>query len=479
MNVSIDDGPRNVEMVEEGDSVKKIPWYKFDNVTMSRGYCTLGIGRGALVMSNIFLSTSLILLASEEAGCLNEERDEVVDDCDKKVYGFKPISLISNIAIMTGVLSALFMPLAGAMIDYTSFRRQVGICVAVLMILIQAVQIYTVSSTWFPMAMLQALAGFLYQVQVLAVYAYLPEIATTVGQQIMTQQTALFTMTQFGAQCLFLIVVIAISIASGLDDVNTAQVSQGIDVVWTGSFFYWGWRLLPNVPPRHVLPEGRLLLTEGFSRVYHTAKEIQQHYKRGLRCYFAALIFAESAVNAFTTVAVVFLDEQIGLSGTEIGLFFLVTLLFSLPGSKIGAFVTAQTNPNTSWQLCMLSLMLFASGGAILLDYIPKSLSYLWGAGIGLYLGWFYPTENLFFSMILPKDHEAELAGFYVYCTQILSWLPPLIFTILVEADVNQTYAVVAVSSFLLISILSLQCAAPWDDILEESGRSAAKRIEE
>jgi hypothetical protein len=54
-----------------------------------------------------------------------------------------------------------------------------------------------------------------------------------------------------------------------------------------------------------------------------------------------------------------------------------------------------------------------------------------------------------------------------------------LIFTILVEADVNQTYAVVAVSSFLLVSIFSLQCAAHWDEILEESGRSAGKKTEE
>ena len=78
----------------------------------------------------------------------------------------------------------------------------------------------------------------------------------------------------------------------------------------------------------------------------------------------------------------------------------------------------------------------------------------------------------LTFSLFLDVQ---ELAGFYVYCTQILSWLPPLIFTILVEADVSQTYAVVAVSSFLLVSITSLQCAAPWEDILEESGRSAVK----
>jgi hypothetical protein len=63
------------------------------------------------------------------------------------------------------------------------------------------------------------------------------------------------------------------------------------------------------------------------------------------------------------------------------------------------------------------------------------------------------------------------LSGFFVYCTQILSWLPLLIFTALVEADVSQTYAVFAVTGFLLIAIGMLRCAAPWNDILKESGR--------
>ena len=64
-----------------------------------------------------------------------------------------------------------------------------------------------------------------------------------------------------------------------------------------------------------------------------------------------------------------------------------------------------------------------------------------------------------------------ELSGFFVYCTQILAWLPPLIFTGLVEADISQTYAVVATMGFFLIAIVLLRFAASWDDILRESGR--------
>ena len=136
-------------------------------------------------MSNIFLSTSLIFLASEAAGCLDDE-GKVADTCTNNVHGMLPAALVTNIAIVSGLLAAFLMPLAGAMVDYTPYRRAVGITVASLMILIQAIQIGTVSQTWFPMAILQGIAGFLYQVQVLTVYAYLPEIARTVGQSTMT-----------------------------------------------------------------------------------------------------------------------------------------------------------------------------------------------------------------------------------------------------------------------------------------------------
>jgi hypothetical protein len=139
-------------------------------------------------MSNIFLSSSFIYLASEQAGCVDEEGN-VMEDCDEKVYGFKPASFVTNIAVISGVLSALFMPLVGAMIDYTPYRKAAGVGSAVVLVMIQAAQIGTVSATWLAMAVLQALAGFLYQVQVLAVYAYLPDMAYILGEETMTKRT--------------------------------------------------------------------------------------------------------------------------------------------------------------------------------------------------------------------------------------------------------------------------------------------------
>jgi hypothetical protein len=74
-----------------------------------------------------------------------------------------------------------------------------------------------------------------------------------------------------------------------------------------------------------------------------------------------------------------------------------------------------------------------------------------------------------FFSMCLPRGQETELAGFYVYCTQILSWLPPLLFTVLIEANVAYKYGVILTSFGFVVSIGFLSCAAPWPEIVKEA----------
>lgn len=71
--------------------------------------------------------------------------------------------------------------------------------------------------------------------------------------------------------------------------------------------------------------------------------------------------------------------------------------------------------------------------------------------------------------MCLPKGQEAELAGFFVYCTQILGWLPPLLFSILVQSNVSQKWGVVVTAFGYVVSVLLLMCTGTWEEILAEA----------
>ena len=95
--------------------------------------------------------------------------------------------------------------------------------------------------------------------------------------------------------------------------------------------------------------------------------------------------------------------------------------------------------------------------------FAPDIFGCMWG---GL-LGWFYPLENVIFTMSVPEGQEAELSGFFTYCRAILTWLPPLVFTAMNESGIEMKYGLLSLVGFLLIGCFLLQLMAPWEDVLE------------
>uniref|UniRef100_A0A7S4EPN7 Major facilitator superfamily (MFS) profile domain-containing protein n=1 Tax=Pseudo-nitzschia australis TaxID=44445 RepID=A0A7S4EPN7_9STRA len=459
------------------DVTKKKCCDLYDGNLDATGSSWLAVGRGMMIMSNIFISQSLLWLASNAAGCVV---DGELQSCTTKIYGFVPSSLITNIAVISGLLSAFLMPILGALIDFTPYRRLIGIVVAIVLTVIQGAQVYTVESTWFAMSILQSIAVVFYQLEIVVIYAYLPDIAREVGQAKMNRFSTNFTSVQFIAEIAFLLIIAVIRIVFETSTVLTGQISQGVNTLTTIFFFGIGWFMyMTPRPAARELPEGRSLITEGFRQNWNTAKSIQKHYKRGLRWYFLAVTFAEASASAITSVSVVYLTDTLKLNTTDTIIFFAVTLFGALPGSQVAWWVTSKTNPNTSYKLSMVSLFFILMVGALVLDLVSKYYSFIWGFFVGAGLGWFYPVENLFFSMCLPKGQEAELAGFFMYCTQIMGWMPPLVFTLLIENNVAQKYGVIAAAVFFLVATGLLMFTCSWEEIVEEakSGSEAAVGI--
>jgi hypothetical protein len=82
----------------------------------------------AFVGAGAFLATALIKIAKDEAGCQIEKLpgETKLPDCNEKVYGLKPSSLLSTFATVLGLVAAISMPLVGAIVDYTPHRRGLG-----------------------------------------------------------------------------------------------------------------------------------------------------------------------------------------------------------------------------------------------------------------------------------------------------------------------------------------------------------------
>lgn len=431
----------------------------FLDVKEAQGFAILGTIRGIIVMSNIFLSTALLSLAQEDAGCDPEE------DCWNEIYGFRPSSLLTVMSTASGILSALLMPIIGAMIDYTPHRRNLGICTSCLITIIQTFQIYTVEKTWLLMSVLQTIAGFLYNIQVLTSYSYLPEIGRMVDEETMSNFSTNFTVIRYSMQLLFLIFIIYIGSIHALNDLYLSHVTQSITVFMLIIGFPIGWKLLPSRPQRRRLKGANIVLA-GFIQNWNTFKGIQQHYSRGLLLFLFGISFTQSAANAFTTVSVTYLVEVLSMDSTEVGIVWFLALLFTVPGAKIGGFVSIKTDPLISFKIILFIFSLTTVISAfVLTDATRSNLAYLFACLWGTCLGWYYPLSNLIFSLSLPKGQESELTGFFMCSTQIIVWLPPLVVTILNENGIHMKWGLMSIKLYFLIGLLFIQSMESWDSV--------------
>jgi MFS-type transporter involved in bile tolerance (Atg22 family) len=95
--------------------------------------------------------------------------------------------------------------------------------------------------------------------------------------------------------------------------------------------------------------------------------------------------------------------------------------------------------------------------------------AYCFAAIWGLSTGWVYPTEKVLYCTIIPKGQEAELMGVYICACQILSWLPPLVFTIMNESGISMRIGLLTLNAYFLISFVILFFVGDYQAALEHA----------
>jgi len=428
------------------------------------------MGSGPILISNIFLSAGLITLAEKEIGCY-----DVDIECGK-VYGFKPSSIITNIGVVGGVLAALLLPFIGAIVDCTDRRRTLGASTAFVMIVIQSVQIATFQSTWLIMAILQAFNLFLFQVHLLTAYAYLPGIASAVGQKNMIRYSADYSISMFTMEVFYAAFCIGIASAIGLSPDNNearARTGQIVNVVISAPLFCVAWYFFTTQLARRQLDEGESLVTTGFIQVFRTARGIKKYYGSTLGYFYLSVVFADAGHGSFAVVAVTYLLEVCQITGQRLGILLIIILLSTVPGSYFGAWVSNKTNPKISIQVELVIMIVFNVIAFLTLTSPEQTrLPFIYAACWGILLGWFYPTEISILSLVHPQGQESELSGIFLYCTQFLVWIPPLIFTIMNESDVHLKWGGITLNVFFLIGLVFFQLMAPWGACLDVAKHS-------
>jgi MFS-type transporter involved in bile tolerance (Atg22 family) len=431
------------------------------------GWALDGIARiVGFIAAAVFLSTAIINLAKKQAGCVTEipEGEVKAPECDAKVYGIKPSSLLTTYGTIVGLISAFCLPVVGAIVDYTPHRKWVGLISSIFQIAFIFSQIFINESNWFLMTILQVFSAFTGWIHTLVAFAYLPEL--TEDANLLVSWTANFHMLQYISLVLFLLYMLGVLYATGYNgnDILSTRVASISSLIIVSPCYLWTWTMLmKHRDAFHQLTENSLW-TVGFIKVYRTSKMLGMRF-RALFWFFVNVALVEAAQQSIATISLTYMTDTLQMTSSENGIAILLLFLFGILGTIIGKTSVKCINPIHSNQICqvmtglntgMAALILWGPGQQIR-AYIVASI---WGIGAG----WKNTVERYTVTQIIPKGQDTELMGFYLFASQVLVWMPTLFFTIMNEHGVQQRVSILVLIAFFLGGLLSLWMMGSYDE---------------
>uniref|UniRef100_A0A7S2A352 Major facilitator superfamily (MFS) profile domain-containing protein n=1 Tax=Ditylum brightwellii TaxID=49249 RepID=A0A7S2A352_9STRA len=462
--------PFPLNLLEKPFQIKSL--YGGPNLTEATGWAMDSAARGPLNQAGSFVGTALLRLALAEAGCENPRT------CTTKVYGFKPTNILTMSSVVVGLASAILMPIVGAIVDHTKYRKFMGALTAFLVCFVTGLQLIISQDTWFPVLILEIFGGFFFIAHLTSTMAFLPDL--TMDEAELSHYTARFNIAGFTFQMVYVSLIILTSEIVDSNNLLTAKISLAYAFPMASVLLGYAWTFLfHNRPPLRAVPDGSNLLTAGFVQVGKTSMRILRQYK-SLRWFMFALLWSpESGAGAVLSITVTYMVTVLQMSTREVGITNLVMLVFTIPGSFFSQKMVQLINPLRSFRASLVFFSLSVGiTGAILDSPEKKNWTYFFASLWGIAFGWVYPSQRVLQCTLIPKGQETEMMGVFAFFAQLLGWLPPLIFSIMNSRGVDMRWGIAMIAFFILFAFYITLLIGDYDAaVLEANPRSEKEEI--
>lgn len=382
--------------------------------------------------AGVFVSVAVLRLANEEAGC-PPDADGVFVACEGRVYGLRPSSVIAVLSTISGLVSAAFMPYAGAIVDHTPHRRLFGASMAAMAMLSMLGLAFISHLSWFYLTVIcMPLGALAYNGHTLARWSYVREFVETDAE--LSAVVSSVKIWQMLTQLLYLALVVGISLPLGLSALDTSRLGQGTSLSVAAPLLLIAWRRFKARPASHKLERGQSLMVAGARELLRMLRTLQTTAP-GMRVLLLGNAFVTAPQLSYTAIAVTFLTQQLGVAASEVGLFAAALLVSGPPG----ALVHRQVSLRVGHRRCMLLaicwwVVTLGCFSGVLRTPADRPLAIGFAVASGIGFGWLGPSQTSYLAALMPPGSDAELWGLVTFTQVSLAWLPSIVFASLNEA---------------------------------------------
>jgi UMF1 family MFS transporter len=350
-------------------------------------------------------------------------------------------------------LQVLFLPLLGAIADYSQLKKQLLAVTAYLGAFASLGLYFVQGGTYLLGGGLFLLANLSFGASLVFYNAFLPEIADPDDRdKVSSQGWALGYLGGGLLLALNLIFVQFLAEPLGVSYGHAIRICLASAGVWWGIFTLIPLARLRQRRPLRSLPPGARLATIGFKQLGHTLRQLPAYPHTLL--FLAAYLVYNDGIQTVISMSSTFGAQELGMDiAALIQLILMVqfiaffgALAFNLLAQRIG-----------SKRAIAVSLVVWLATTVYTYAFLQSQFQFfLLGAVIALVLGGSQALSRSLFSLMIPKGKEAEYFSLYEISERGTSWLGPIVLGLVLQWTGSYRAAILSIVVFFAVGLVLL-----------------------
>ncbi|MBL6965577.1 MAG: MFS transporter [Anaerolineales bacterium] len=371
-----------------------------------------------------------------------------------------PDSFLPYTVSLSVFLQVLFLPILGAIADYSHLRKQMMQVFATIGAVATIAMFFVTQPVWWLGGVLFLLANLSFGAAIVFYNAYLPDIATEDQRDRVSSYGWALGYLGGGLLLVFNLAFYMFSEDLGVPSELAVRINLASAGVWWLGFSFITWARLRSRKASRQLPAGTTYLKMGFGQLRKTLKEIK-NFPETLK-YLLAYFLYNDGIQTVIAVAATFAAAPLVRGGLELDQSTLTMVILmiqfvafggALFWGKLAGWVGAKRSIIISL-VVWSGVVIFAYAG---LQGETRVLQFwILGAFIALVMGGSQAISRSLFAQMIPDGQEAEYYSFYEISERGTSWIGPLIFGIMNQAFGSLRPALLSLIFFFVMGLIIL-----------------------
>ncbi len=405
-------------------------------------------------VGTVFLGPYLASLATEAAKSFPDGMARI------GALPIAPDSFFPYCVSISVVLQVLFLPILGAIADYSHLRKQMMQLFAVFGALMTVLLFVVTGPVWWLGGLLFMLANLAFGASIVFYNAYLPDIASTDQRD---------RVSSFGWAMGYLGdgLLLALNLAFytfherlGVPTGLAIRINLASAGIWWLSFSFFTWLRLRPRHARRQLPSGETYTSVGFKQLWSTIRQLK-NFPETLK-FLGAYFLYNDGIQTVIAVSSTFAAAPLIRGGLAMDLSTLTIVILIIQFTAFfGALFWGRL---AGWigskPAIIVSLVIWS--GVVIYAYFgmrgeSRVLEFaLLGVVIAIVLGGSQAISRSLFAQMIPTGKEAEFYSFYEVSDKGTSWFGPLLFGLVNQLSGSLRPAILSLIFFFVVGLVAL-----------------------